>query len=196
MKNFPLLVLGTVFLLPLTARAADAADDTIIDCAGLFETISTDKEITSTFRDKVVVTGNNLKLTCDYLVVIAIRKTGDTTAALGKYGYFKSLVATGNVRIMQGDREATCGRAEIFPGEDKIILSEKVGDALPRVRDNESTAEGPRLTLYRGQRKAVIEGDAATNTGIRIKLPAIKDLGFDKNAPVAPADAPKATPAP
>jgi len=187
MKTFPLLALGALLLLPAAASAAEPVGDTIIDCAGLFETISTDKEIISTFRDQVVVTGNNLKLTCDYLVVIAIRKTGDTTAALGKYGYFKSLVATGNVRIMQGDREATCGRAEIFPGEDKIILSEKVGDALPRVRDNESTAEGPRLTLYRGQRKAMIEGDAATNTGIRIKLPAIKDLGFDKNAPeVAP----------
>ena len=57
-----------------------------------------------------MVTGNNIKLYCDNLKVVAIRK-GDPTATLGEYGYFKSLVATGRVRIVQGDREATCGRA-------------------------------------------------------------------------------------
>jgi lipopolysaccharide export system protein LptA len=186
------------FLLPFTlcallaagpVRAADTLSptDTIIECAGVFDTISTDKEITSTFRDKVVVTGNNLKLTCDFLTVIAIRKDS-STAALGKYGYFKSLVATGHVRILQADREATCGRAEIFPGEDKIVLSES-----PVVRDtgNESSFTAPVLELYRGQRRAVAPGG-----GTRIVLPALKDLGYEKDAKSAPAGgAPKPAPA-
>jgi lipopolysaccharide export system protein LptA len=195
MKSFFLSAL--LLVLPLGfARAADAlvGDDTVVECSGIFETVSTDTEITSTFRDKVVVTGNNLKLTCDFLTVVAIRK-GDTTAALGNYGYFKSLVATGHVRIVQGDREALCGRAEIFPGEDKIVLSEK-----PSVRstDDQYAVTGPVIELYRGQRRAVIpaSGDNAPST--RITLPALKDLGYDKDKDKSPppaGNAPKAAPA-
>jgi lipopolysaccharide export system protein LptA len=182
----PLFLCALLSLVP--ARGVDVPmNDTIVECAGLFETISTDTEITSTFRDKVVVTGTNLKLTCDFLTVVAIRKAGDAPAALGKYGYFKSLVATGHVRIVQGDREATCARAEIFPGEDKIILNGKVDGALPRVRslDDQYSAEGERIVLYRGQRRAVIENESTTGPGTRITLPAIKDLGYDKNSPTA-----------
>lgn len=187
MKLLLTLTLGAGLLIhTLSAAIAPASTDTVIECAGTFETISTDKEITSTFRDRVVVTGNNLKLTCDFLTVIAIRKD-DATAALGKYGYFKSLVATGHVRILQGDREATCGRAEIFPGEDKIVLSEG-----PVVRDtgNDSSFTAPVLELYRGQRRAVAPGG-----GTRIVLPALKDLGYEKEQKTpATAPAPKSAP--
>lgn len=147
---------------------------TVIECSGPAETISTDTETIATFRDQVVVTGNNIKLTCDYLKVVAIRK-GDPSATLGSYGHFKSLIATGNVRIVQGDREATCGRAEVFPGEDRIVLSE---EPVVRSFDDEYIATGPRLVLYRGQRRAVIEGNELERA--RITLPAIKDLGFDE----------------
>lgn len=191
MKFSSLFVLSLCTTLGVV-RAADVpvSSDTVVECAGLFETVSTDKEITSTFRDKVVVTGNNLKLTCDFLTVIAIRKD-DSTAALGKYGYFKSLVATGHVRILQGDREATCGRAEIFPGEDKIVLSEN-----PVVLDtgNQSSFTAPLLELYRGQRRAV--APPQPGGGTKIVLPALKDLGYEKDkAPPASDNAPKSAPA-
>jgi lipopolysaccharide export system protein LptA len=172
-------------------RAADltVAKDTIVECSGVFETISTDKEITSTFRDNVVVTGNNLKLTCDFLTVIAIPKS-NTTAALGKYGYFKSLIATGHVKIVQADREATCGRAEIFPGEDKIVLSE---NAFVLDTGNGSSISHSVLELYRGQRRAVAPAIPGVQT--RIVLPALKDLGYEKD-PKSPAEtAPKPAPA-
>lgn len=174
MKSF--VIPALLLLLPL-ARAAELVDaDTVVECSGPFETVSTDTEITSTFRDKVIVTGNNLTMTCDFLTVVAIRKD-DATAALGKYGYFKSLVATGHVRIVQGDREATCGRAQIFPGEDKIVLSEK-----PAVRstDDQYAVTGPVIELYRGQRRAVIPASGGNGPGTRITLPALKDLGYDK----------------
>jgi lipopolysaccharide export system protein LptA len=186
------LPLFSAFCLLLAAGPARAADvvginDTVIECAGLFETISTDKEITSTFRDRVVVTGNNLKLTCDFLTVIAIPKGGAPTA-LGKYGYFKSLVATGHVKIVQGDREATCGRAEIFPGEDKIVLSE---GAFVVDSGNGSSISHSVLELYRGQRRAVAPPQPGDR--MRIVLPALKDLGYDKDkaAPPPAGNAPK-----
>lgn len=104
-------------------RAAEAPPPpTIIESAGPGEMVSTDTESTFTFRDHVVVTGNNLKITCDLLVVVA-KRTGDPAATLGQQENFKSLVATGHVRIVQGDREATCGRADVLPREDKVVLT-------------------------------------------------------------------------
>jgi lipopolysaccharide export system protein LptA len=158
-------------------RAEDVLPPTIIECTGLAETISSDTETIATFHDQVVVTGNNLKVTCDFLKVIASRK-GDPNATIGKYGYFKSLIATGHVKIIQGDREATCGRAEIFPGEDRVVLSES-----PTVRstNDQYVATGPRMILFRGERRAVIEPEAGV--GGRFTLPTIKDLGFSKDKP-------------
>ena len=184
-RTLRLFLLALLSPLALTLRAADAPTPTEITCEGLFETVSTDTETFSTFQDKVVVTGNNLKLFCDFLKVVAIRK-GDPAATIGQYGYFKSLIATGNVRIVQGDREATCGRAEVFPGEDRIVLSE---DPVVRSLDDQYVAAGPKLVLYRGQRRAVIEGTPEER--VRLTLPAIKDLGFEeeKKSETAPAPA-------
>ena len=165
-------------LLGLAAlRAQEALPPTIIECVGLAETISTDTETVATFRDHVVVTGNNLKVTCDYLKVVASRQ-GDPKATIGKYGYFKSLIATGHVKIIQGDREATCGRAEIFPTEDRVVLTDN-----PTVRsaNDQYVATGPRMILYRGERRAVIEPEGGV--GGRFVLPTIKDLGFGKEQP-------------
>lgn len=189
MKRLALLVSCLLLAALPAAHAQTSPEDTIIECAGAFETVSTETEIVSTFRDQVVVTGTNIKLTCDYLRVVALQKTGRTTA-LGQYGYFKSLVATGHVRIVQGDREATCGRAEIFPGDDKIVLTE---NPVVRSTDDQYIARGPRMVLYRGRRQAVIEGSPEDR--VRITLPALKDLGFDKEqepAPPPPANPPPA----
>jgi lipopolysaccharide export system protein LptA len=173
------LLVALLVTLAAPLRAADAPPSTEITCEGLFETFST-------FKDKVVVIGNNLRLYCDILKVVATRK-GDPAATIGQYGYFKSLVATGNVRIVQGDREATCGRAEVFPGEDRIVLSE---DPVVRSLDDQYVAAGPRLVLYRGQRRAVIEG--TTEERVRITLPAIKDLGFEEEKKASENPAPAA----
>jgi lipopolysaccharide export system protein LptA len=178
----------------LRAQPAPDAPPTVIECAGLSETVSTDTETTAIFRDKVVVTGNNLKLTCDYLKVVASRK-GDPKATIGKYGYFKTLVASGNVKIIQGDREATCGHAEIFPGEDRVVISRlnKTGPfpsirvVNPVTRVVEYEGSGPRMVLYRGERKAVVEPE--DGVGGRFTLPAIKDLGFDNKSKAKPAPA-------
>lgn len=173
---FPFL-LTALFLAVAPLRAAEELPPTIIECAGALETISTDTETIATFTDQVVITGNNLKLYCNFLKVVAINK-GDSTTALGEYSFFKSLVATGNVRIVQGDREATCGRAEVFPNEDRILLSE---DPVVRSIDGQYVVTGPEILLYRGQRRAVVRGTAKENS--RIILPAMKNLGFEEEEP-------------
>ncbi len=167
-------LLTCISIVVFTTVHAASLPPTVIECDGLAETISTDTETIATFRDNVVVTGTDLKLYCDFLKVIVLRK-GDPDSTLGGYGNFKSLVATGNVRIVQGDREATCGRAEVFPSENRIVLSES---PVVRSLDNEYVATGPRLVLYRGERRAVIEGQPDERA--RITLPPLKDLGFNE----------------
>lgn len=170
----PLLPLAAALAIAsaTVARAAEAPKDTTIDCTGLAESVSTDSETTTEFHDNVVAVGNDLVLHCDYLKVVASR-IGEKTATLGKYGKFRYLLATGHVRIVQGDRVATCGRAEVFPGEDRVVLTEQPVVSIP---GEGYTATGPRMVLYRGQRRAVIEGTPGQPS--HISLPPIKDLGF------------------
>lgn len=180
-RPLTLLVVGSCLR---AIACAQEVQPTIIDSEQL-DMHSTDALTTFVFAKKVIVTGTNLKLTCDRLEVITTRK-GDPTATIGKLGRFKSLIAEGNVHIIQSDREAACGRAEVLPDDDKIILTDH-----PVVKDlaNGATATGPRMVLYRGERRAVIEG--TDDAGSRIILPAIKDLGFDKNQKPATPPAPK-----
>jgi lipopolysaccharide export system protein LptA len=181
----PLLPLLLLAVLP--ARAAEPeAPPTVITSQNL-DMQSTDDESTFLFTGLVTVTGNNIKLTCDRLEAVTIRTQKDILrdkdkTSLGQVGKFKSLLATGRVRIEQGDRVATCGRAVVLPGEEKITLTED-----PMVRDGEATAVGERISLLRGERRAIIDK-------ARITLPTIKDLGFPKGTP-APTPAPATTPA-
>ena len=181
----PLLPLLLLAVLP--ARAAEPeAPPTVITSQNL-DMQSSDDESTFLFTGLVTVTGNNIKLTCDRLEAVTVRTQKDILrdkdkTALGQVGKFKSLLATGRVRIEQGDRVATCGRAVVLPGEEKITLTED-----PMVRDGEDTAVGEKISLLRGERRAIIDK-------ARITLPTIKDLGFSKGTP-PPAPAPVATPA-
>lgn len=167
---------------------------TVIE-SGSADMISTAAETTFTFRSNVSVTATNMKITCDELVVIA-KRAADPNATIGKQEQFKSLIATGNVRIVQGDREATCGRAAVYPGDDKVELTEN-----PVVRSIKEgwTQTGPKMVLYRGERRAVVEGTATERP--RLTLPALKelgDLGQDgkkKKAPAAAETAPPSAPA-
>jgi lipopolysaccharide export system protein LptA len=162
---------------------------TVIESAGPADMVSTATETIFTFRDSVTVTATNLKLSCDQLVVVA-KRTGDPKATLGKQENFKSLIATGNVRLLQSDREALCDRAEVLPGEDKVILTGN--PASVRSSDGRYAGSGPEMILERGQQRAVIKTP-------RFVLPPLKDLGPGKDkgkdnkaAPLSPAANPPA----
>jgi len=151
--------------------------NTVITSDGPLEMVSTDKETTITFRDHVVVVGTNMKLSCDFLEVVVLR-SGDQNATVGKAEKFKSMLATGNVLIVQGDREAACGRAVVLPGEEKVVLSE---NPVVVDHDQNTRAAGEEITMLRGQHKLTIIKPTLT-------APPVKDLGVDKEAkPAAPA---------
>lgn len=176
----PLPLLALAALWPVLALAQNTPlQSTVIESDGPGEMVSTDQETTITFRDHVRVTGTNIRLTCDYLEVVVIR-TGDKSATLGKLEKFRSMLATGNVHIVQGDREAACGRAEVLPEQEKVVLS---GNPVVVDRDQNTRIAGEKITMLRGQRKVEVEKPVLT-------APPIRDLGVDKS----PAPAPAATP--
>lgn len=131
---------------------------------------------------QVTLTGTNLRITCDRLEVIALG-IGDKTSVAPVLERFKYLLATGNVVIVQGQREARCGRAEVLPLENKVVLTED-----PVVIDHTSEFEqkGKRITMHRGDRRVIVEDSVLTG-------PSIKDLGFDDKQP---APGPSATAVP
>lgn len=147
-----------------------------------FDWRSTDTETIAVFTGRVVATTTNQRLICDRLEIVGTRR-GEPDATIGKIEDFKSFVATGNVRIIQGDREAACGRAEILPGDNKILLT-----GSPVVVDHAVnwTWTGDELEMLRGERQ--IRGKNVRFTG-----PPIKDLGVDlvPKPAAPPAETPK-----
>lgn len=155
--------------------------NTVITSDGPAEMVTNDKqtETTITFKDHVVAIGTNMKLTCDFLEVV-VNRSGDPSATIGKLNKFRSMLATGNVFFVLGDREAACGRAQILPGEEKVILSEH-----PVVVDHDQNTRfaGETITLYSGKRRVEVEKPVLT-------APPVKDLGVDKEIKPAPATLP------
>jgi lipopolysaccharide export system protein LptA len=129
---------------------------------------STDTETRTVCTGNVLLTGTNMKIACDRLEVIVAR-SGESAATIGKLEGFKYLLATGNVRLVQGDREATCGRAEVLPLEDKVVLSES---PILLDRSSDSMIKGSKITLLQGERRVLVENPEVSG-------PPIKDLGPD-----------------
>lgn len=147
------------------------------------EMTSTDDETTAVATGNVILTGTNLRITCDHLTIIALRpKDDDKASAIPAAEKIKYILATGNVHITQADREATSQRAEVFPREDKVVLS-----GGPVIIDNSSgmVATGEPLILLRAQR-------AVLGTNVKITAAPIEDL----SATATPRPATPAAPAP
>ncbi len=157
----------------LLAAAVGAAENqpTVIT-SDSFDMSSTDTDTTSIFDGRVTVTGTGLRLTCDHLEVISAR-VGEKDDTVGKQDRFKSLIAVGRVHIVQGEREATCARAEVRPREDRITLT---GNPVVTDHGNGTTATGDPLVLLRKERQV-------TGKNVKITAPPIRDLGFDPKSP-------------
>jgi lipopolysaccharide export system protein LptA len=155
---------------PAPAARSELTADTL-------EMVSVGDEVRVLCENNVTFTSPpNLRIVCDRLEVIATRG-GEGDAALPAIERFRYLLATGNVRMVQGDREATCGRAEVFPREERVVLTEQ---PVLLDRSADTVITGDKLVLLRGQRR--VEGE-----NVRVIGPPIRDLG---------PDAERATPSP
>jgi lipopolysaccharide export system protein LptA len=171
----PLALLLSVAAFPTGARSAPPDPPPTVITSDLFDSQSSANETTTHFTGHVVVTGNDITLDCDRLEIISNR-VGDQTDTIGQQDKFKYLLATGRVHIVSAQREATCGRAEVLPLQDKVTLTEN-----PVVTDhaNGSVATGDKLVLLKNEQK--VQG-----TNVRMVLPPIRDIGFHDQAAPAP----------
>lgn len=64
-----------------------------------------------------------------------------------------TVVAQGDVRIVQLNRVATGGKAIFYHQEGRIVLSEK-----PRVVQGDNTVEGERIIVYLNDNRSIVEG--------------------------------------
>lgn len=159
-------------LLPLIGMAQDivnpmAPEQTVLEADSL-DMRSTATETIAICTGNVVLTGTNMKIACDRLEIRASRG-GNREATIGEFNGFKYLLAEGNVRLVQGDREASCGRAEVLPEQEKVVLYD---DPVVIDRSSDFIAAGSQITLYRGQRSLEVKNAKLTG-------PPIDDLGPD-----------------
>ena len=176
--------LAALLALAACAFAAEPAPSTTLTADHL-DMWSEGAETRAICTGHVVLTGTGLHIRCDRLELTAVNiGEKDKAATMPTLEKFKYLLATGHVQIVQGEREATCGRAEVLPRENKVILTED-----PVVTDRKTGWQnaGEKITMLRGVRRVIVEKPRATG-------PALKDLGFDAAektpAPAAPPKSP------
>lgn len=102
------------------------------------------RERTASFEQNVVVTRGDVKLDCSHL---------DVRYARGEQ--IESIVATGNVIVRKGEREATADRAELDGATGRVTLT-----GNPRLREGESELWGAVITLWLDDERANCEGAA------------------------------------
>jgi lipopolysaccharide transport protein LptA len=196
MKKLSTVILG-LLALGLTAFGASqmtlnsgsstepAAQTTIL--SQTLEMISSDTLNTFYFTGDVKVDSTNLRMNSDKMVVLASRSTSDEPSAPKEkadtpLGAIQKIVAAGNVHIFQKDREATSGRAEFFPGEGKMVLTDN-----PKVTDNKTVVSGWRITLYQDQKRVVVEQDPNGTARPSLDLASLPGEEPSQPAPQPPA---------
>jgi lipopolysaccharide export system protein LptA len=160
-----------VICLPALAIAQEDApdlemEDTIFT-GDFLEMISGDEVSEFHLLGNVTVLGTNLHMTSDELHIKAIKK-GDKDATIAEMGKITEFLAIGNVHIEQSGRTAEAGRAELFPEDKTVVLTEN-----PVVTDQQGTVSGTKVTWSHGDRRAKVEGT------VKVVLGAIPNSGFD-----------------
>ena len=114
-----------------------------------------------TYRGDVVTTQGDLKMRSDTLTVTFDRDGAASTqgkargpeAASDAKQRLRQIVAVGNVRIDNGSRWATGGRAVFDQGDRTLVLTE-----TPVIHDGSNEVAGDRVVVYLDENRSVVEG--------------------------------------
>ena len=79
----------------------------------------------------------------------------------GEMKEIEKIVARGNVRMVQGERTATCNEATYYHREGTVVLRGE-----PVVREGDNWVSGKRIIYYIDEQKSVAEGEG----GDRVKV--------------------------
>ncbi|MGF1484384.1 MAG: LptA/OstA family protein [Opitutales bacterium] len=130
---------------PASPRQATSLDEkTVITSDGGFEVYSSPEQNRFVFFDNVEIRAGDFYARCERMEVVSNRRIRDEDAAIGQIGQIESIIATGDVRITQAGRIATCQRAEIYPDKGLAYLKEN-----PVVLDGDTRITGYEMVLDR-----------------------------------------------
>ena len=168
---------------PATPTAKKAGEDKTEIYSDNLVMVSGEKGNHFLFTGNVEVHATNMVATCQRLEVYSGKEKQQKTKApapvtekekKGSIGKIEKILAMGSVRIVQQERVATAGKAEIYPQEGRVVLLES-----PIVTDKQGKLEGFRITLLQGEQKVLVEKGPGQRP--KITLPQIPDLGIGGN---------------
>jgi lipopolysaccharide export system protein LptA len=148
--QFLTLICGALLMawMPLPAQMADT-DDSGEPQPPAGSTLITSDELhsdqvthVSVFTGHVVVVGTNFHMTCQ-----------EMTVNFTKDNKVDTIIAVGDVVIVQPGRVTNCGRADYFHDEDKFILTDQ-----PVIHDHDNIVSGPKIIIYRTTQKMEVIG--------------------------------------
>ena len=114
------------------------------------------KQNVVTFKGNVVAKQENVSL---YANMLTIYYDPDTKG-------IKTVVATGNVKIVQLERRATSQKATFHQDENKMVLD---GEAV--IREGENVIRGERVIYYVDEERSVVEGGKGGRVNTTITPP-------------------------
>ncbi|EDY82370.1 OstA-like protein [Verrucomicrobiia bacterium DG1235] len=132
------------------------------------------------FSEAVLLKATNMTVECDSLEVFATREA-EEQSNIGKFSAIKEIIASGNVRIVQAERTATCQKAVVKPNEERIVLSGNPVVVQPGGRIVTYNPED-EILLDRGNGRISIITKGPRK--LRLTSSAITDLGFEDQGPV------------
>lgn len=174
MKFLPPLATAALFsgVLSVSAQLPDDTDADTTPPVG--STLITSDELhsdqashQSVFTGKVIVVGQNFRMTCQEMTVYF------TTA-----NKVTKIVSTGDVVITQPNRVTHCGHAEYYQDSDTFDLTEQ-----PVILDGKNTVKGPEIVIDRKSQQMTVKGGRSTviisdqNMGAATSTPATTTPG-------------------
>jgi lipopolysaccharide transport protein LptA len=136
-----------------------------------FEMQSGDSETTFLFTGNVIVIGTDLQASCEKMQVFS-ESSGNNDAPIGEVGKISYVIMLNNVVIEQAGRKATSERADLYPQEGKVVLTEN-----PKVVDVDGTMTGYKMTLFNGEKRVLVESDP-NGERPRLVLPNMPEIGY------------------
>jgi lipopolysaccharide export system protein LptA len=106
-----------------------------------------------TFIGNVVARQEEFTLYADRLLLFLDEKAGE----------IEKIVARGNVRMVQGNRKATCREATYYHREGMVVMQGE-----PVVREGDNWVRGKRIIYYIDAQKSVAEGEGEERVTITI----------------------------
>ncbi|HYR96103.1 MAG TPA: lipopolysaccharide transport periplasmic protein LptA [Candidatus Binatus sp.] len=129
------------------------------------------------YRGDVLATQGDTKVRSDTLTVTLAARDDRPADPAAKGQRLQQIVAVGNVRIDNGDRWATGGRAVFEQGSRTLVLTQ-----TPVLHDGSNEVAGDRVIVYLDENRSVVEGG-------RKRVKAV--IYPSKDAGLVPAEVPR-----